>query len=67
VALAKDLKKNGFVLAEPDFDCGKHQYDKEFDSPPYMTTERRHLKLLIGEYVSTSMLLVIERKRSGWG
>jgi len=66
-ALAKVLKENGFVLAAPDFDCGEHQYDKEFDRPPYMTTERRHLKLLIGEYVSTSMLLVIERTRSRWG
>jgi 2-polyprenyl-3-methyl-5-hydroxy-6-metoxy-1,4-benzoquinol methylase len=58
--LSRKLESRGFKLATPDFDTGAHQFDKEFDVEPYMTSDRRHLKLMLGGHVSTSMLLIVE-------
>jgi 2-polyprenyl-3-methyl-5-hydroxy-6-metoxy-1,4-benzoquinol methylase len=59
--LADALKREGLRLADLDFDTGSHPYDLEFDVPPYMESDRRHIKLEIDGYVATSFLLIIER------
>jgi hypothetical protein len=48
-------------VAPFDFDAGTHRYDLEFDYPPYHEHGRRHLKLLLGDFVCTSMLLVVHK------
>jgi SAM-dependent methyltransferase len=59
--LSELLAVRGFNLLSPNFDAGDHHYDTEFDTEPYMSSERRHLKLEIDGHVSTSMLLIVER------
>jgi hypothetical protein len=59
LGLADSLKLAGLHLVSPNFDTGDHQYDLDFDTPPYM--QKPHLKLAIGDFVSTSMLLIIEK------
>ena len=61
LALAAQLRLLGLHLVTPDFDAGNHRYDLEFDTPPYMESGKVHLKLEIDGFVSTSMLLIVER------
>jgi hypothetical protein len=51
----------GCVLETPDFDAGSDRHDIEFDFPPYFKNNRKHIKLLLGPYVATSILLVIKK------
>lgn len=60
-ALAYGLRTIGCALTPVDFDPGCDRHDLEFDYPPYFCNNRRHIKLLLGPYVSTSMLLVISK------
>ena len=60
-ALAAQLQRLGMHLVTPDFDAGNHRHDLEFDTPPYMESGKIHLKLEIDGFVSTSMLLIVER------
>ena len=59
--LSESLRDNGFRLRPLNFDTGNHQFDVEYDTPPYMKPGKRHLKLLIDGYVSTSFMLIVER------
>jgi len=54
------LQKEGFHLCEPDYDCGNHPVDVDFDVPPYMQGSKPHVKLQMDGHVATSMLLIIE-------
>lgn len=59
--LAESLSEQGLNMATCVFDTGNHQFDIEYDKPPYMGPGVRHLKLDIGGYVCTSFLLIIEK------
>ncbi len=55
------LRKGRCGLEPVDFDAGVHPYDLDYDEPPYFQPGSRHIKLLLGGYVSTSMLLVVQK------
>jgi len=61
LTLAANLRSTGLTLVSPNFDAGNHRFDLEFDSPPYMTSGRPHLKLQIDGHVCTSFMLIIEK------
>jgi 2-polyprenyl-3-methyl-5-hydroxy-6-metoxy-1,4-benzoquinol methylase len=60
--LKQTLESRGLNLVSLNFDTGDHQFDIDFDKPPYMESGKPHLKLDIGGHVSTSFLLIIERR-----
>lgn len=60
-ALDASLRSIRCGLARPDFYCGDHRHDIDFDVAPYFQTGRMHLKLDIGGFVSTSILLVVQK------
>ncbi len=45
----------------PDFEMGTHPFDLDYDVEPYFSSGRKHIKLQIGPFVSTSFLLIIQR------
>ena len=55
------LRSVGCALASPEFDAGTDRHDIEFDFPPYFYNNRKHIKLLLGPYISTSILLIIKK------
>jgi hypothetical protein len=55
------LRGIGCALERPDFDAGSDRHDIEFDYPPYWINNRKHIKLLLGPYVATSVILVIKK------
>ncbi|XGB42674.1 MAG: hypothetical protein LVS60_02175 [Nodosilinea sp. LVE1205-7] len=55
------LRRIGCALEAMDFDPGTAEHDVAFDQPPYYEDGRQHIKLQIGDYVSTSMLLIIRK------
>jgi hypothetical protein len=57
--LDAELRKKGWCLAQPDFFPGDGDHDRIFDMPPYYSHGRQHVKLLLDEYVTTSMILVV--------
>ncbi len=59
--LSRTLSREGFKLAPLEFDTGSHQYDREYDRPPYMQPGKRHVKLEIDGFVATSFMLIVER------
>lgn len=55
------LRARGCGLAACDFYAGDHPNDLNFDVPPYGQSGRPHVKLLLGGYITTSMLLIIRK------
>lgn len=55
------LRKLGCAIEAMDFDAGWRQHDIAFDYPPFYTHGRQHLKLQLGEYISTSLLIIIRK------
>ena len=55
------LRKLACAIEALDFDAGSEQHDIAFDYPPFYTHGRQHLKLQLGEYVCTSMLIIIRK------
>jgi hypothetical protein len=64
-ALADRLAAQGARLRTPDFTPGGEVADTDFDRPPYYTTGRQHVKLQLGAFVATSILLVAEAGKVG--
>lgn len=60
-ALDYRLRKLGCAIEALDFDAGSEQHDIAFDYAPFYTHGRQHVKLKIGEYVTTSMLIIIRK------
>ena len=67
----RDIQELGYrlrlassALEHVDFDAGTHRHDIEYDYPPYFKHGRKHVKLLLGPHISTSILLVIRKGRS---
>jgi 2-polyprenyl-3-methyl-5-hydroxy-6-metoxy-1,4-benzoquinol methylase len=61
LALADTLRAQGKVLVPPDFDCGNHRFDIDYDTPPYFVSGKPHIKLEIDGHVCTSYMLIIEK------
>jgi SAM-dependent methyltransferase len=59
--LEYSLRGRNSALERLDFYAGAHQYDIDYDYPPYFTHGRKHVKLLLHSYVSTSILLIIRK------
>jgi Methyltransferase domain len=59
--LALDLRKQCCGLEAVDFDPGTHIFDLNFDRQPFYKSGRRHIKLELGGYICTSILLVIHK------
>jgi hypothetical protein len=55
------LRAKGMTLEPPDFRSGKRLADLIPDLPPYYESRRQHVKLKIGDFVATSILLVISK------
>jgi 2-polyprenyl-3-methyl-5-hydroxy-6-metoxy-1,4-benzoquinol methylase len=53
------LRKSGFCLEKIDFWAGRDFHDRLYDTDPYYTSGKQHIKLLLDGYVTTSMTLVI--------
>lgn len=60
--LDRRLRKLGCAIEKMDFDAGASQYDLEFDYPSFYTHGRQHLKLKLGDYICTSMLIIIRKE-----
>jgi hypothetical protein len=61
LALGDELAERGLRLVPPNFDSGDHPFDLDYDTAPYMASDKPHLKLELGGHVCTSMLLIIEK------
>jgi SAM-dependent methyltransferase len=64
----QDIEKLGYLLRlrsaaleQVDFDAGSHEYDIDYDYPPYWVHGRKHIKLLLPPYIATSILLIIRK------
>jgi SAM-dependent methyltransferase len=53
------LRRDGLCLVRPDFDPGDHAFDREYDFPPFYSHGRQHIKVLIGDFIATSILLIV--------
>jgi len=62
VALADRLRRLGYRITL-DLTGGDSPADEHVDLPPYSDT---HLRTRLGEHTTTSVALIIERKKSGW-
>ncbi|MBB3395041.1 class I SAM-dependent methyltransferase [Rhizobium sp. BK060] len=60
--LERRLRNRCATLHELKFDVGHAEFDRDYDRPPYYSSGRHHVKLDIGGFVSTSILLVISRQ-----
>jgi hypothetical protein len=60
-AIGQRLRALSARLSRPDFDPGDDPADVEFDHEPFFHNRRSHIKLLYQGFVTTSMLLIIER------
>ena len=58
--LADELRLLRSGMAPLDFNLGTHPYDLDFDEEPYFTRPNAHIKLLLGGFVSTSLLMIIQ-------
>jgi hypothetical protein len=59
--LDRRLRKLRCGLEAVDFDGGVHQFDLDYDSVPFMAQGKPHIKLELGGFVSTSILLIIHK------
>lgn len=62
--LDRRLRAMSCGLSRCDFFAGDHEYDLNYDYPPYGENGRPHVKLLLGGYVATSMVLIIRKGRT---
>jgi len=49
------------ALEQVDYFAGTHRHDIDYDFPPYFTHGRKHVKLLLSSFISTSILLIIRK------
>lgn len=58
--LERDVRDMDAGLAKLDLYGGDHEYDIKADYAPYHANGRQHIKLRIGSFVCTSVLLIIQ-------
>ncbi len=59
--IAASLRRVGCGMNPVDYDLGIEPEDLNYDYPPYETHGRRHIKLLVGDYIVTSVLIIIQK------
>jgi SAM-dependent methyltransferase len=59
--LEYSLRSHASALERVDYHAGTHRYDIDYDYPPYFMHGRKHAKLLLHSYVSTSILIIIHK------
>jgi SAM-dependent methyltransferase len=59
--LDRQLRKQACGLESVDFDPGFHLYDLNYDRPPYYSGNQKHVKLEIGGFICTSILLIVHK------
>jgi Methyltransferase domain len=59
--LDRRLRARGCGLASMDLNPGDHPYDLACDYPPYASHGRPHIKLWLGGFICTSVLLIIQK------
>ena len=59
--LARRLRQSECLLEPVDFASGSHPFDFDYDTKPFMSAGKPHVKLKIGRFVATSILLVIRK------
>lgn len=62
--LDRRLRLRRCGLARLDLDPGDHRYDLDYDIPPYHVGGRKHVKLVIDDFVATSVLLIVRKGAS---
>jgi SAM-dependent methyltransferase len=63
IELGERLRKRSATLQRLDFDAGDSDFDRDYDRYPFYESGRQHIKLELGGFVSTSVLLVITKDR----
>jgi hypothetical protein len=53
------LRSQGMCLEEMDFRPGTSSADRQYDTPPYYQSGKHHIKLSIGDYVTTSLIFIV--------
>jgi hypothetical protein len=48
-------------LEPVDFDSGNHRFDLDFATAPFTRTDKSLIKLKLGRFVATSILLIIRK------
>ncbi len=66
-SLAYSLRRLGCAIEHPDFEPGWEPNDLGFDEAPFYTSGREHVKLLLGDFVSTSILLIVRKGPAAGG
>jgi 2-polyprenyl-3-methyl-5-hydroxy-6-metoxy-1,4-benzoquinol methylase len=59
--LERRLRLHRCGIEKIDWDAGCHEHDLNFDIAPYGTTGRPHIKLELGGFITTSIMLVIRK------
>jgi hypothetical protein len=59
--LAGRLRMSACGLLPVDYNAGLHEHDLKFDYPPFYQNGRMHVKILYGNYIITSILLLIQK------
>ena len=57
------LRRVACGMERPDFFAGTELDDLEYDFEPFYQNERNHIKLMLGGFVTTSLLLIIRKGR----
>lgn len=57
--LDRMLRLKGFAMEIINLDAGVHEHDRLFDTHPYYTSGRQHVKLDLAGHVATSCVIVI--------
>jgi SAM-dependent methyltransferase len=60
--LETELALGGYTMAPFDPSPGNHAFDTAPDEPPYYQSGHQHVKLRIGDFVSTSALVIVEAR-----
>lgn len=59
--LACSLRRVGCAIEHLDFEPGWDPHDLGYDEAPFYSTGREHVKLLLGGFVTTSILLIVRK------
>ncbi len=59
--LGRRLSQQECALEPVDFEGGDHPFDLDYDTKPFMTRDKPHIKLKLRGFVSTSILLIIHK------
>lgn len=59
--IGASVRRVGCGMIPVDYDLGLEPEDLNYDYPPYETHGRYHIKLLVGGYIATSVMIIIQR------